>query len=310
MAEVYPHPRLPKRWKKKHTYRVWSDEEKLAWTPPKETECVYCGGRARLVDRGTYKCMEKGCGLHFPVLEPWLDDEAEMTRELVENLVDRFTPGDYLIEPPTPERLDEILWDPDIPEADAWPWHDYMLAILRCDMDRVKVLRHAITTASEGSERITRIMDEMEENPKGDLHNIPQTLFLIYTYRLRVEGWREKPEETPGQAHYRLISNYFREGMLWREETARLDVLLDVLWHVCLEALELGDKVTAWIADATSCYVSIYLSDWELSVPILRLPLAKVLSYRSEEGMEWYRREIGDIVEERIKAWLRTTGRI
>ena len=265
-------------------------EEKLQ--RPTEVYCELCGVRLNYdPELDEYSCPN--CDEHYDpedlgIVDPETIEFREKIRRKAEEAWRKHKPGKYFFEYMTAqetaekyEKLGDGMW------RNMW-FHDLILAKLRGQeyvLNKLWEARRLVElrlgrTVEETGKRVERMRRRFEEGFKDvkkakewvDEH-LCWCVAAYYAEELKVEGWRIRENESPGEGRKRLIATKDPTRQLWLEESAAWG---DPDWdsdakYLCGKLVahywnshKAGDRVTAYIIKVVlRDYVAPYLGNEE-----------------------------------------------
>jgi len=183
-----------------------------------------------------------------------LDEEHE---KFVREVFEQFQPGCYLIQGSYGEKRTSYF------KMDKAVWlslfaHDYAIASFRGDAEASEELRRVY-------DELAKALDWPEREPwsKWDLVELgwqaAEALFSFYREKLRVDGWRGKPDEAVWEAEERLLYAFGSIGDGFRRELGRWYALKRILDSFEAEVRP-KDRVALFMAMELNCLVRRYIN--------------------------------------------------
>lgn len=170
----------------------------------------------------------------------------EVCEERARATLQKYPPGNYLFTDLTPERVVERYFKMDRERWLSTFTHDYVTACLRRDDEAKSKLKKAYERLANAlGWEDSSLFERFEGDLKAAAEESLRSLFELYKAELRVEGWREKPEQSLTEGRW-LLNEPSLAGDLYRTEYGSWRELMEALFTFSAD-VRLKDRVAYWM---------------------------------------------------------------
>jgi predicted aspartyl protease len=177
------------------------------------------------------------------------NDVMRLHSQDVREIVRSYKPGEYLFKGLAAEGMTNLYFKMEKKRWLSMLMHDYTLVVLRKDEDvkmKTKTAYDSLASTLNWEEKDP--WHTVEDDPEGSAEAAMKTLFELYEEKMRVEGWRERSDETIKEGDDRgLHSEPSVMGDCYRKEWGMWDNLTSTLDDVAEEARKARDRLTYWL---------------------------------------------------------------